>query len=177
MTVKPIPESYWVLPDRFLAGEYPLLRYDEAATRLRLASFLDAGINTFIDLTTPGERPEYLSLLKENGQAGAVPLQHLRFPIPDFEVPSPDTMRSILDAIDQALAGGRRVYLHCVGGVGRTGTVVGSWLVRHGREPQQALADLETLYRSASQSEIHPRSPENPEQARFILNWKEDGLA
>ena len=31
------------------------------------------------------------------------------------------------------------MYLHCWGGVGRTGTVVGCWLVRHGRTGDEAL--------------------------------------
>lgn len=31
-----------------------------------------------------------------------------------------------------ALAAGQTVYVHCYGGIGRTGTVVGCWLVRHG---------------------------------------------
>ena len=31
-------------------------------------------------------------------------------------------MQEILDAVDRALAAGRNVYLHCWGGIGRTGT-------------------------------------------------------
>ena len=37
----------------------------------------------------------------------------------------------ILDAIDKALEDGKNVYVHCWGGIGRDGTVVGCWLVRH----------------------------------------------
>ena len=48
-------------------------------------------------------------------------------------------MASILDAIDAALDGGKTVYVHCWGGVGRTGTVVGCWLVRHGKTGDEAL--------------------------------------
>ena len=40
-------------------------------------------------------------------------------------------MLAVLDAIDIALCEGHGVYIHCWGGVGRTGTVVGCWLKRH----------------------------------------------
>ena len=38
----------------------------------------------------------------------------------------------MLDAIDDQLENGGNVYVHCWGGKGRTGTVVGCWLIRHG---------------------------------------------
>ena len=68
-------------------------------------------------------------------------------------------------------------YLHCMGGIGRTGVTVGCHLIRHGMEPAQALLHLRALYQSAAQSLLTPNSPESDEQVRFILNWKEDGLA
>ena len=46
---RPIPESYWV-EDRFLAGEYPG-HFDAETARKRLDTLIEAGFNTFIDLT------------------------------------------------------------------------------------------------------------------------------
>lgn len=177
MNDKPIPESYWVLPGQFLAGEYPGLNYDEIGTRQRLSAFLKAGFDTFIDLTCEGERRPYFSMLSEEaGQAGREAF-HERFSFPDFHVPSHETMAATLDAVDRALAESHKVYLHCVGGIGRTGTTVGCWLVRHGMNPTQALLHLRDLYQSAAQSMFAPHSPESDEQVKFILNWNEDGLA
>ena len=51
-----------------------------------------------------------------------------RIPVRDVSVPSKDGMVMILDRIDQALAQQRPVYVHCWGGKGRTGTVVGCYL-------------------------------------------------
>ena len=62
-------------------------------------------------------------------------------------------MTAILDAIDTSLTGGRLVYVHCWGGVGRTGTVVGCWLLRHGLATRDAV--LDTL----AQLRQHTRSP------------------
>jgi protein-tyrosine phosphatase len=86
-------------------------------------------------------------------------------------------MAALLDALDADLASGYKVYLHCWGGIGRTGTTVGCWLVRHGLSGGQALARLNELYQTAEQSRIFPRSPETDDQVNFILGWGEDGLA
>jgi hypothetical protein len=177
MKDKPIPESYWVIPTRFLAGEYPGLSFDLVGTRQRLAAFLAAGFDTFIDLTCEGERADYLRLLKGEAKAAGQPIQYQRLSFPDFKVPTHTRMTAALDAIDSALADDHKVYLHCVGGIGRTGTTVGCWLVRHGMVPADALRQVGNLYHDALQSNFMHRSPETEEQAKFILNWTEDGLA
>ncbi len=177
MSNKPLSESYWVLPGRFLAGGYPGLRDDEFATRQRMADFLDAGFDTFLDLTCEDDRPPYFPALQEEARVCERQVHYQRFSFPDYGVPTADAMLAALDAIDAALAEGRKVYLHCVGGIGRTGTTVGCWHIRHGMEPAQALRHLAQLYQTSAQSLFVPHSPETEEQARFILNWKEDGLA
>jgi hypothetical protein len=177
MNDKPIPESYWVLPGQFLAGGYPTLRLDEFATRRRLTAFLNAGFDTFIDLTCVGERPPYFSILSEEAGYDGREVRHRRFSFPDFHVPSHEMMVATLDTIDKALAEGSKVYLHCVGGIGRTGTTIGCYLVRHGMKPTEALHHLRELYHSASQSLLAPHSPESDEQIKLILDWEEDGLA
>ena len=167
---RPIPESYWVEPGRFLAGEYPGYSYSEQM-RQRLASFLDFGINTFIDLTDPNELPSYLSLLAEQARHHEIEIRYNRFPIIDRHVPSPETMQAILDEIDLSLAASRKVYLHCWGGIGRTGTVVGCYLVRHGRTGQGALAQLAEWWQAVPKSRIWPHTPETARQTEYILNW------
>ncbi len=177
MSNKPLSESYWVLPGRFLAGGYPGLRDDEFASHQRMADFLHAGFGTFIDLTCEDDRPPYLPALQEEARKYERQVTHRRFSFPDFGVPTPEAMSAALDAIDAALAEDRKVYLHCVGGIGRTGTTVGCWLIRHGMKPEAALRHLGQLYQNAAQSYLFSHSPETEEQANFILNWKEDGLA
>jgi hypothetical protein len=167
---RPIAESYWVKSGRFLAGEYPG-HYDLEQARRRLDAFLDAGFDTFIDLTKQGEMSPYAKILSEQAQAYGVDVQYYRFPIGDFGLPSPAQMMSILDQIDESLAAGRKVYLHCWGGIGRTGTTVGCYLVRQGRNGDDALHQLATWWQEVPKSRIHPYSPETREQVNFVLNW------
>jgi protein-tyrosine phosphatase len=169
---RPILESYWVEPERFLAGEYPAYAYGEPM-RQRLDAFLDFGITTFIDLTDPDELPPYLPLLAEQARYYESEVQHKRFAISDHNAPTPEVMQSILDEIDASLAEGHKIYLHCWGGIGRTGTVVGCYLVRHGLSGQEALERLAEWWQEVPKSRIWPYTPETQEQIEFVLHWDE----
>ena len=68
---RPISESYWVEPGRLLAGEYPG-KYEQEATRQRVDALIEAGFDTFIDLTKQGEVIPYLPILREEAKLYAV---------------------------------------------------------------------------------------------------------
>ena len=86
-------------------------------------------------------------------------------------------MRAILDRIDAELADGQVVYVHCWGGHGRTGTVVGCWLVRRGAVPKAALARIAELRRDVPDAAWMP-SPEPNEQTRLVeRSVRHDGEA
>lgn len=166
----PIPAAYWVRPGRLLAGPYAGARL-RALTRARLRRLLGAGVDAFVDLTEAGEGglPPYAPLLAEEAAAQGLAVSYLRAPIRDFGVPAPEALRATLDQIDAALLAGRRVYLHCWGGVGRTGTVVGCHLVRHGLTGDQALDLIARLRRPIRGGERE--SPETAAQRALVLGW------
>ena len=172
MSQPPIPQSYWVTPEQLLAGEYPG-SHEEYAARKKISALLEAGITDFIDLTYPHELVSYEPMLKELASAYEVKASYTRIPIRDGSVPSYETMRHILDTIDNTLKHGRKIYIHCWGGVGRTGTVVGCYLVHSGETPKSALAQVEELFHTRPINLYHPHSPETDEQAQFILDWHE----
>ena len=168
----PIPESYWVIPGRFLAGQYPG-GFGEERVRRRMDACLEAGLDTFINLTNPNELPPYLPALLEEAKIYDRQVEALHLPIPDFGLPTRAEMIVILDSIDAALAKGRNVYLHCWGGIGRTGTTVGCYLVRHGMTGEQALAQLAKWWQDDPRRAGFPRTPETDEQVQFIREWHE----
>jgi protein-tyrosine phosphatase len=110
-------------------------------------------------------------ILQEEARLYEVEVEHHRFPIGDFGLPTPEQMNLILDMIDVALQTGRKIYLHCWGGIGRTGTTVGCYLVRRGSTGEEALRQLTEWWRTVPKSQIHPHSPETHAQAEFICNW------
>ncbi len=167
---RPIPESYWVTPGRFLAGEYPG-SWDHERTTQRMDLFLEAGFVTFIDLTAEGELLPYAPILTERAAHYNLPVTYQRFSIGDFGTPSVEQMKKTLDTLDAALQDSRKVYIHCWGGVGRTGTTVGCYLVRHGKTGAESLAQLAEWWQHVPKHNLHPRSPETDEQVKFILSW------
>jgi protein-tyrosine phosphatase len=61
------------------------------------------------------------------------------------------------------------VYVHCWGGIGRTGTVVGCWLMRHGLDEGDPVGRIARLRRDME--DARP-SPETPAQRAMITSWK-----
>lgn len=142
-------------------GEYPRAKEEQSAPT-KLDALLEAGVAAFIDLTEPDELLPYDHWLK--GQT------HERFPIADVWVPETVVCEQALNAIDSHLAAGRITYVHCWGGVGRTGVVIGCWLARHGSGGADGLAQLRRLWESCPKSACR-ESPETPAQERFVLGW------
>lgn len=166
---RPNDNTYWV-NDHLLAGEYPGHWSDTIACH-RLQAYLDCGVSSFVDLTQTGELARYDHLLPSQSANGKR-IEYQRMPIRDLDVPrSPGHMAAILDRIDRDIKQGHTVYVHCWGGIGRTGTVVGCYLVRHGRTGQQALADIARHWQTVEKHKRHPRSPEMPEQLAYVRLW------
>ena len=82
--------------------------------------------------------------------------------------------KEILNTIDSALERGTNVYVHCLGGSGRTGTVVGCWLRRHNFvDADNVLGRLKTL-RLGDRKGRWKRTPNTEEQRKFIKGWGTD---
>jgi len=162
---RPIEHCYWVSPGKLLAGEYPGA-FDPEVAKKRFQALKDCGVEAFIDLTEERDVLEpYADLVK--------PASYQRFGIRDVSTPeSPEVTLAILDAIDEHIAAGRLVYVHCWGGVGRTGVVVGCWLSRHGMEHEAAVERLAALWKQCPKSASR-KSPETSKQQRYIKSWME----
>ncbi len=174
----PFPRSYWVVPGRLLAGCYPGSVHPVQA-EANLTGLLACGILHIVNLMEEDEVNRdgdpfvsydevFRTLAAGMGLQGSCS----RFPIEDLGVPSRETMGAILNGIDHSLSEGRPVYLHCWGGRGRTGTVVGCYLARHGISTgQAALTMIDTLRRFVP--DTRRASPETDAQRAMVTSWKE----
>jgi protein-tyrosine phosphatase len=161
-------DCYWVEQGNLLAGEYPGGMAQREARR-RLRALLAAGVRTFVDLTEDGELIPYDTWLELEARTAGLDVAYHRFPVTDLDVPTAAGMRAILDCIDAAIGAGAPVYVHCWGGIGRTGTVVCCWLVERGRTCEQALVDIALLREGIEKRLI--RSPEMEVQRQFVKAW------
>ena len=193
MPPRPTPYSYWVIPQRLIAGEYPgpliTLRpkrtvrtiFDAAlallvrgprgfkGNRRKLRSLIEAGTTLFLDLTEEGDLPSYERLLREESVRLGVSVEYRRVPVKDQSTATTDQMAEAIDAIDRVVDSGGTVYVHCMRGIGRTGMLVGCYLVHRGMTGQQALDEIRTLRKGILNS--WAGSPETDAQKQMVLEW------
>lgn len=173
----PFHRSYWVIPGLLLAGEIPSALEDEERTK-KITGILKSGVQTVVNLTETGEANfsgkqlvDYSSELNLLARQENIPLHIERFAIRDLDIPSVEFMRTILQFMRSEICSGKTLYVHCWGGVGRTGTVIGSFLIQHGIcKPEEIITFIEFLKRD---TDIARRdSPETAAQRNFLLNWQ-----
>jgi hypothetical protein len=175
---RPIENAYVVPGTRLVAGEYPGMAWGTPRTMrdVRLQAFLDAGVSAFLDLTHDDDPlDQYAPRLMELAAQAGVHAVHDSLSILDMDVCDDAHMTKVLNAIDARLAEGHGVYVHCWGGVGRTGMTIGCWLVRHGMDGEAALELVRELFSTMSEQKLRrfgPNgSPQTEEQREMVRRW------
>lgn len=122
----------WVIPGRVMCGPYPgkdnvNFKTQESA-RKNVRAILDDGINAFVCLQeelqfVDGQPPyaEFVDIDKE--------VVYFHFPVKDDWVPTQHKLIQHLMVIMNLLVEGKNVYIHCMGGHGRTGIYVACLLM------------------------------------------------
>ena len=162
---KPIRNSYMVM-DRVYAGEYPRDNDDKKSVE-KIKLFERFGITHFIDLTEEGELRPYSQLIDSR-------IQRIRFPIQDVSIPA--SIESVKDLIGQIQgilneSDRNKVYIHCWGGVGRTGTIVGCLLShQHDFDYEKTMGALKKAFSDCPKS-AYRHTPETQKQCDFIARY------
>lgn len=107
----PIITSNW-LTDKICVGGYP-------KTKFELDRLVKGGIDVFICLNEVIDRAmiyKYERQLPSNKT-------YINEPIEDMKITSDDKIRALCERIIIRIYNGEKVYIHCTGGHGRTGTV------------------------------------------------------
>lgn len=158
---RPLYQSYY-LNEYLYAGEY-LGDKDEEVAKRKIKQMLHFGVKHFVDLTEEGELRPYSHILPKG-------ISYLRFPIKDCGVPqSFESVNRLLDKIQKLQKMGGYTYIHCWGGVGRTGTIVGCLKARqlYKYDDFDALTVLRNFYKEMPKSTYHS-VPDTQEQEVFI---------
>jgi protein-tyrosine phosphatase len=128
-----------------------------------LASLAEDGATDLVCLL-PAHEMEWLGVpdLREAAQARGLRFHHL--PIRDQGVPSLQEATDLLDVLSGRLEAGARVVVHCMGGLGRSGTIAACAVARHGKVGAH---DAILAVRRARD----PRAVETIEQERFVASY------
>jgi protein-tyrosine phosphatase len=144
--IGPIPGSNWVLKDKLLVGCYP---YDTKEKKNYFNTLLRVGITDFISLQTEGELDRLEPYFPFNSDENQYE-KFYNFPIPDRKIVSDkETLLYLKDIVDIITESESVVYLHCLGGHGRTGVLVSLILSYFfALQPEEALDYTQTLHDS-----------------------------
>jgi protein-tyrosine phosphatase len=135
-------QVYWV--DGLWPGKLAVAARPRGGDWLRdeIAVWKRLGINTVLSLLMPDEEKE-LDLRDEGNEAKAQELEFISLPIPDRQVPSSEVkLAQTLERVNDTLASGKNVVVHCRQGIGRSGLVAICLLVRNGMSPGAAVESV-----------------------------------
>ncbi len=168
---KPRDRSYWVIDGKLAGGAYPYSGSSAAGVAMLENAVRIGGVSVFLDLTEAGSTAVSDGHLAPYGdhleRLGA---EMVRYPYRDMDIPTERMMTDILDTIDEKVDAGEVVYVHCWGGLGRTGTVVACWLLRHGAADHETVFDVLSDLRRQDVA-ARRASPQTQQQRQFVLDW------
>ena len=181
LTVKPFDRSFTIIPDCLWGGAYPGSR-DPAVMHENLKGLTSRRVGAIINLMEEGEidhdgkpfvpyEEAIYTLAQQRGYKNKDYPLRIRMPIPDVGVVSPEVMEKYLNRINWCLRY-VPVFIHCWGGRGRTGTVMGCLLANLGMVTgEEALIVIKRLREASQDPKAHLPAPETKEQRDMVRNW------
>lgn len=168
-SIGPTDRSYWVIPGHLAAGAYP----NPDPFNDKVGQLLNAGVKLFVNLTQDYPTGTDAHMNRYDIRAADRHAIMVRRDIPDNGVTTGVEMAATLDIIDRHLGHGCAVYVHCWGGSGRTGTVVGCWLRRHGyAASHDVIGMIRALRKQGDRKGGHKDTPQTWDQQAMVKGWQ-----
>lgn len=120
--VEGLRSANWIVQDRVLATAHP--------TEAEMARLAELGITTLIALL---EHPPAQTPALKHG----IVYRHLTYH--DMTPPAEELIREFVSLVDMAVGRGEKVAVHCMAGLGRTGTLLSCYMVHRGMGAEEAI--------------------------------------
>ena len=135
---------WWIHEPQILGGPNP--------STGQLEKLRQAGFTAIISLLDETEQPPAYNVKTTE----AMGVTRVSIPLRDFSAPTLENFKSFLAAVEKALGQGK-VFVHCQGGSGRTGTMGAAYWVSKGLSVKEAVEKV----RQANPKAIETREQEN----------------
>ena len=142
-------ENFSWITDQLAVGESP--------TRRKLEELKNESVTGIVDIRS--EASDDQDFLQALG------LVYLHIDVDDCYAPTVDQVVRIYEFVDPLLENGKKVFVHCQNGYGRSPLVIAAILIHRGMDTQEAMG---LLY------ERHPVTTLMPSQRNFILYLEEE---
>ncbi|MBU4486602.1 MAG: dual specificity protein phosphatase family protein [Candidatus Delongbacteria bacterium] len=86
-------------------------------------------------------------------------------PIGDFRIPTVEQAKELSEMIFNDVMSGRNILIHCMGGLGRSGTIAACALVRYGMKADEAITIVRT---------VRPGTIEINQQVEFVRGFGDE---
>ena len=151
-------DLWWVIPETLAGTSMPFVHPDRHETS---GAALDAFNDELPALWQAGIRSVVCLLNMRSAEAAYVSagFSFLCLPITDGLAPTKEQFQTFLDFTKQQNALGHGVAVHCVAGIGRTGTLLAGHLITAGMGADEAIARVRSL---------RPGAVETFAQMRFL---------
>lgn len=123
-----VPCCDWILEDKLCAMPLPVESDIQALREAGVTLVVTAASEPYAD------RVRHWCLVHG--------LRHIRYWIDDMTAPELEDVRDFVAEVSAELARGGRVAVHCLGGVGRTGTLIACYLVHEGWSAEDAISEV-----------------------------------
>jgi atypical dual specificity phosphatase len=157
---------WWVIPEILAGMPVPYL---DPQRRMNRGGALDACPDELPDLYSAGIRA-VVSLLNNPSDAAIYESARFAFlclPIPDGHAPTMEQATKFMQFMIAQRSNQRAVAVHCEAGIGRTGTMIASYLITLGDDVKTAIARVRA---------VEPRAIETARQVEFLEYFARHGL-
>lgn len=120
--------------------------------RADLQAVKDAGADVLVNLMETDEMERW-QMQNYFAEAQNVGLETVHFPIRDMDIPSDKAaLRGLVAQLHNHLSADKRVVIHCLGGLGRSGTIAACLLTENGLSAHEAVRLVRLFRKGAIQT-------------------------